>query len=206
MRTIAALLLLALSSQDAPADPFGDLTRGGNDACFRRNYDAAHLRRHPRQQVVAMTVWVRGDIRQAGTNVGLAAVRRGEPRPLFVAAACEWEVYKDGRSWMEMYKKTSGAGCVTLAVPDVFDSSSAEEGGGVILDPSADGLRLMVYLDEYQKMVRRAERGRKIAVELGRDDRVFRLRRIDARSCDFIKDALTTPEPVARDVRSGKKR
>ena len=45
----------------ALADPFSDLTKNGSDACFRRDYDAAHLKKNPRQQVTSMTVWIKGD-------------------------------------------------------------------------------------------------------------------------------------------------
>jgi len=196
---VAALLAVVVSAQNVWADPFSDLTKSGRDACFRRSYDAAHLRKNPRQQTTSLVVWITGDTDQSGTNVGLAAVRRGDPQALFISAACEWEVYKgERRSWMELYKKKAGAGCVTLAVPDVFDSSSAEEGGGVLLDPAADGKTLMVYLDEYQTMVKRADRGRKISIMFGADDRIFLLRRIDAKECNFVKEALTAPEPGAR--------
>ena len=44
-------------------------------------------------------------------------------------------------------------------------------------------------------MVKRANRGRKISVELGDDDRVFLLRRTDVKECESVKDAVTTPEP-----------
>ena len=62
------------------------------------------------------------------------------------------------------------------------DVSSAEEGGGVVLDPAADGKTMMVHLDDGQVMVKRANRGRKISVKFGADDRVFLLRRTDAKA------------------------
>jgi hypothetical protein len=162
---------------------------------FRRDYDAAHLQKNPRQQATSMVVWLAGRPSGHSGNVGLAATRRGDPQPLFLAGSCDWG---DDQSWMKSYKKKGGAGCVTLAVPDVFESSSAEEGGGVILDPTADGKTLMVHVDDIQSMVTRADRGRKITVKFGADDRVFMLRRTDAKACDFVKDAVTTPEPGVR--------
>ena len=195
---LTVALVIALASPGASADPFSDLTKSGNDVCFRRDYDAAHLRKNPRQQTTSMVVWIRGETKM-GANVGLAAVRRGDPQPLFLSAACDWEEYRPGaQSWMKSYKKRAGAGCITLAVPDVFESSSAEEGGGVILDPAADGKSLMVHFDDIQTMVKRANRGRKIAVTFGVDDRAFLLRRTAAKDCDFVKEAVTTPEPGVR--------
>jgi hypothetical protein len=195
---VAALIAIAFPSSDLWADPFSDLTKTGSDACFRRDYDSAHLRKNPRQQTTAMVVWIRAGSK-TGANVGLAAVRRGDSRALFISAACDWEEYRPGtKSRMESYKKRAGAGCITLAVPDVFEASSAEEGGGVILDPTPDGKVLMVHFDDQQTMVRRADRRRKMSVKFGADDRAFLLRRTDVKDCDFVKDAVTTPEPGVR--------
>ena len=84
---------------------------------------------------------------------------------------------------------------MTLAVPDVFPNvSSAEEGGGIILDPAPDGRTMMVHLDDAQVMVKRARRGDAMNIKLGADDRVFRLARTDLLTCDFVKDAVTTME------------
>jgi hypothetical protein len=190
---LAALLTVACAVGAAQADPFSDLTQGGNDACFRRDYDAAHLRVHPRQQIAAMSLWLKGETKEPGGNIGLAIVRRSDLQALFLSGGCDWEVYKDGKSWMKSFKKKAGAGCITLAVPDVFpDASSAEEGGGVLLDPVADGKSVTVHLDDIQTMVKRANRGRKITVRLGAEDRVFLLRRTDVKDCEFVKEALTT--------------
>ena len=127
----------------AAANPFDDLTKDGNDACFQRVYDAAHLKKNPRQQSTSMTVWIAGkpDAMPSG-NTGLALTRRGDPQPLFLAGGCEWGNFNGPPDWMPSFTKKVGAGCVTLAVPDVFvDVSSAEEGGSVLLDPATDGRR-----------------------------------------------------------------
>ena len=87
----AFVFIVALASLAASADPFSDLTKDGNDACFRRVYDAAHLRKNPRQQTISMTVWLGGRRKDVGANVGLAVVRRGDLAPLFLSAACQWE-------------------------------------------------------------------------------------------------------------------
>lgn len=194
VRAIAAVLLAA-SVAPALADPMSDLTRDG-DACFRREYDAAHLKNNPRQQTVTMTVWVTRGNDMRGGNTGLALTRRSDPQPLFLSGDCFWDSFKGPPDWMPSFKKKAGAGCVTSAVPDVFtNASSAEEGGTMILDPAPDGRTLIVHLDDSQVMVKRADRGAKIEVKLGRDDRVFLLRRTGSKACDFLKEALTTLEP-----------
>ena len=191
---LIASLAVALSSQ-ALANPFDDLTKGGGDVCFRRVYDAAHLAKNPRQQTTSMTLWITGALNGTG-NVGLALTRRRDPVPVYLAASCEWAEYKPReKSWMKTYNKPAGAGCVTLAVPDVSEVSSAEEGNGALLDPAPDGKTVTVYLNDPQIMVKRANRGRKISVELGADDLIFLLRRTGLKDCAAAKDAVTTPEP-----------
>jgi len=198
MRTRFTIVLFTLALiAPAVADPFSDLSKTG--ACFHRTYDAGHLKKIPRQQFTSMTVWIKGDAeetRQGSGNVGLGLTRRGDPQALLLAAGCEWSEFKTAPDWMKTFKKKAGAGCITSAVPDVFrDVSSAEEGGAVVLDPSADGKTMTVHLDDGQVMVKRADRGRKISVKLGDDDRVFLLRRTDAKACESVKDAVTTLEP-----------
>ena len=198
MRNVVAAVLGLVLVSPAAADPFGDLTKNGSDACFRRVYDAAHLQKIPRQQVTSMTVWIKGGPAGAssrGGNVGLALTRRGDPQPLFLSGDCSWGNFKGPPSWMPSFRKSAGAGCVTLAVPDVFPNvSSAEEGGGIILDPAPDGRTMMVHLDDAQVMVKRARRGDALSTKFGADDRVFRLARTDFLTCDFVKDAVTTME------------
>lgn len=191
---LVASLTLALSSP-ASANPFDDLTKGGGDACFHRIYDAEHLARNPRQNTTSMTLWITSAAIASG-NAGLALTRRPDPSPVYLAASCDWEEYKPGQSsWMESYKKQAGAGCLTLAVPDVFEASSAEEGNGILLDPGPGGQTVTVHLQDPQTMVKRSDRGRKLTIKLGKDDRIFLLRRTDLRHCARIKDAVTTPEP-----------
>ena len=140
----------ALVSPAAAENPFDALVKDGKEVCFRRVYDAEHLKKNPRQQVTSMTVWITGkqDAMRSG-NTGLALTRRGEVEPLFLSGGCEWQNFENPpETWMPTFKKQAGADCVTTAVPDVFEGvSSAEEGGPVILDPAPDGKTLMVHLD-----------------------------------------------------------
>lgn len=195
---IASLLpIVALAAPASAENPFDALIEGGKEACFRRVYDEAHLKNNPRQQVTTMTVWMVGklDVMQSG-NTGLALTLRGRPEALFLQADCQWDTLENTSDWMPTFKKEKGAGCVTLAVPDVFIGvSSAEEGAPVILDPSADGKTLMVHLGSSPSLVTRAKRWEVVDVTLGPDDRVFKLHRAELPHCAFIKDALTTLEP-----------
>lgn len=195
--TVAAMLIVATLAPVA-ANPFSDLARTG--ACFQRVYDDQRLRNNPRQQTTTMTLWIKrdGEEGRAGSgNMGLSVTRRGDNVPLFLSGGCEWG---NDQSWMKTFRKKKGAaGCITSAVPDVFpEASSAEEGGGIVLDPAADGRTLFVHLDDSQSMVRRADRSRKIPVRFGADDRVFLVLRVDAEVCAAVKEAVTTMEPAKR--------
>lgn len=194
-------MLLAAASPVASADPMSDLTKGGNNVCFRRDYDAAHLKKNPRQQVTSMTVLVLGSGDMRSGNTGLALTRRGHPEALFLSGDCSWGNFNGpAPDWMPSFTKKAGAGCVTLAVPDVFpESSSAEEGGGVILDPAPDGKTMIVHLDDSPSMVTRARRWKVVPLKLGHDDRVFLLRRTALKDCEFVREAVTTMEPPSKD-------
>jgi hypothetical protein len=198
---VASLLIVAFITPGALADPMSDLTKDGNDVCFRRDYEAAHLKKNPHQQVTSMTVLVMGSGDMRGGNTGLALTRRSDPQPIFLSGDCSWGNFEGPPvHWMPSFTKKIGAGCVTLAVPDVFpESSSAEEGGGVILDPAPDGKTMVVHLDDSPSMVTRARRWKPVPLKLGRDDRVFLLRRADLKACDFVRDAITTMEPPLKD-------
>ena len=179
-----------------------DLTKDGNDVCFRRDYDAAHLKKNPRQQVTSMTVWIAGSGDMRSGNTGLALTRRGDP-----AAAVPRRATAVGatstvrrRTGCRRSRRKPAQAASPWRVPDVFpESSSAKEGGGVILDPAPDGKTMIVHLDDSPSMVKRGARRWKIVpLKLGRDDRVFLLRRTALKDCDFVKEALTTMEPDRR--------
>lgn len=192
-----------------PPSPLDDLIapKPGSSACFTRVYDAAHLRKNPKQTTTSMTVWLSynkasGDPPVlAPPDLGIAITRRGDAQPLFAYGGCYWDegVNRDvqDRPLIRNFKKTVGISCMMLARPDVFDVSSAEEGGLMILDPGKDKNTLMVYLDDGLAMVKRADRAKHIYVEFGADDRVFMLHRSAAKDCAAVEDAVTTPESNA---------
>lgn len=192
-----------------PASPFDDLiaAKPGNSACFTRTYDADHLRKHPKQTTTSIAVWLAYDKAfgnppvLAPPGLGISIGRRGESDRLFAQGGCNWDEgvnrTVDNRQMIKNFKKTIGISCMMLARPDVFDVSSAEEGGYLILDPGKDRDTLMVYLDTGLAMVKRADRAKQIDVNFGTDDRVFLLHRSAAKDCAAVEDAMTTPEPAA---------
>jgi len=185
----------------ARASPLDDLIapKGGNSACFIRVYDADHLRKHPQQNITAITVWLRyaPDL-NGGPDLGIAVRRRGKPEPLFAQGGCAWGEHANrdtsDRRMLKEFKKEAGAGCMMLARPEVFDVSSAEEGGFLILDRGKDANTMLVYLDAGLVMVKRVDRAKQLDIDFGTDDRVFLLHRADPEDCAAVEDALTTPE------------
>ena len=155
--SLTVIALLALIPRQASATPLDELIKPEQDssACFARVYDAAHLRAHPRQKVTAMTVLLKYEHVGGGTaaavlSVSLGVVQRGDPDALYSDGGCDWEANRDtsDRRLIKSYPKEDGMVCMQSAQPDVFESTSAEEGGNLILDRGKDRDTLMVYLDE----------------------------------------------------------
>jgi len=192
-----------------PPSPMDELIapNPASSACFTRVYDTGHLRKNPKQTTTSMTVWLvynraTGDPPVLNPpDLGIAISRRGDSEPLFAQGGCAWDEGVDrdtsDRRMIKEFKKEAGVGCMMLARPEVFDVSSAEEGGYLILDPGKDKDTLMVYLDTGLTMVKRADRAKQIDVNFSADDRVFMLHRTDVKDCAAVEDAMTTPEPDA---------
>ena len=206
---VAASLLALAASPAAAANPLDDLIEpaDGKMACFARVYDAAHLKKHPRQKTVSMTVWLSyeplgPDIPGVGLNNAVAIVQRGDPAALFSEGGCEFseKANRDtsNQRLISRFPKDTGVVCLQSARPDVFLAVSAEEGGSLIFDRGKDRDTLMVYLDDSMLMVKRANRDAQIDVKFGSDDRVFMLRRAPMKDCDVVVEAVTTPEPGVR--------
>ena len=119
---------------------------------------------------------------------------------MFAQGGCAWDegANRDvqNRRLIKEFKKEVGISCMMLARPDVFDVSSAEEGGLMILDRGKDKDTLVVYLSDGLAMVKRADRATQLDVNFSTDDRVFVLHRADAKECVGVVDAVTTPEPA----------
>jgi hypothetical protein len=200
-----------LTAGTARAEPLDDLLprKSGASACFVRAYDEAHLRQHPRQKTTFIAAWMKYEKLQGADRIALGfslAVRRhGEQEALFSQGGCEWNATANrdtsNNRLIATFPKDEGAVCLQSARPDVFEAVSAEEGGNLILDRGKDKSTLMVYLDDSLTMVKRANRGRQLHITFDKDDRVFMLRRANAKDCAFIEEAVNAPEPGVRDRR-----
>jgi len=198
-------MLLAAKAQ--AASPLDDLIepRAGAGACFTRAYDAAHLRQHPAQKTTFIAAWMRYEnVPEVATPMlgfSFALKRRGAADALFSQGGCYWDrrANRDtsNRRLISAFPRDEAAVCSQSARPDVFETVSAEEGGALIIDRGKDKNTLMIYLDNSLLMVKRAGRDNSLNIEFGPDDRVFMLRRANAKDCAFIEEAVTAPEPGA---------
>jgi hypothetical protein len=212
MRSIAGMTLFALAmfaaSGARAATPLDDLIEpaAGRGACFTRVYDDGHLRRNPKQKTTAITVWLSyeqmgGSPPGIGLGLGLAISRRGDPKPLFAQGGCNWDERANRNTsdqrLIKQFKKDAGAVCIMSAEPDVFEATSAQEGGHLIFDRGQDRDTLLLYLDDRLTMVTRANRSKQLDIRFGADDRVFLLRRSDMNmnTCAAVENAVTEPEP-----------
>jgi hypothetical protein len=187
------------------ATPLDDLIKPelNSAACFTRVYDAAHLKAHPKQTTAAMTVWMKyeefGGV--MALAMSLALTRRGDPNAMFSQGGCDYQKSANrdtsGHVLIKGYPKEAGFVCLQSARPDVFEATSAEEGGNLILDRGKDRDTLLVYLDDSLTMVKRADRGKLLSTKFGADDRVFLLRRTDIKDCASVEEAVTAAEPGA---------
>jgi hypothetical protein len=207
---LAAFLCAALLAAPAQAaSPLDDLIepKAGASACFTRAYDDAHLRAHPKQRTTFIAAWLQyqqiPEVSAPMLSFSFAVKRRNERDALFSQGGCIWDPMANrdtsNRRLIAAFKKDEGAVCNQSARPDVFDAVSAEEGGALIIDRGKDKNTLMIYLDDGLLMVKRAKRDDSLNISFGPDDRVFMLRRSEAKDCTFVEEAVTTPEPGVGD-------
>lgn len=203
-RLVPSIAVFVAALSQAQAAPLDDIVtrRAGASACFTRTFDDTFLRQHPRQKVTFIAAWMKYEKMKGSDglalNFALAVRRRGERDALFSQGSCEWKANANrdtsNNRLIATYPKDEGAICLQSARPDVFEAVSAEEGGNLILD-RGDKSTLTVYTDESLTMVKRANRGRQLYIVFDKDDRVFQLRRGNAKDCAFIEEAVSTPEP-----------
>lgn len=208
LATCFAMMAAATATRAAPLDEFLP-KRAGASACFVRTYDETHLRQHPRQKTTFIGAWMKYEKMKGADGLALsftlAVRRRVDKEPLFSQGGCDWSATANrdtsNNRLIPSFPKDEGAVCLQSARPDVFEAVSAEEGGSLIFDRGKEKNTLMVYLDDSLTMVQRSNRRRQLHIIFDTDDRVFQLRRGSAKDCAFIEEAVTAPEPGARDRR-----
>jgi hypothetical protein len=150
-------------------------------SCFTRHYDDAHLAAHPRQNVRNMSVFVestfdKDDGRSDYLNVGVEF--RALPKPFQISGGCS-PLVVNGKETLrcggdcdggQFNVSTRGADAIVLSIPDrvsLWDPAASDDAPGDL--PKG--------------------------AELGKDDKAFRLDRVDVKVCsslmsDDAKDAI----------------
>lgn len=191
---LCSLVVFVLTGAGPGAAAEHPLTRivapkDGAGACYRRAYDAAHLKRNPKQQTTDILLSFK--YQADGTHIErILLTRRGKQPPLYLGGSCEWSrtanIDTSGNRMIASYIKNAGYTCIALTGP-----GSAEEGGVFLIDLSPDGKRVTLHLDD-QIYAMRGEDKRGVGkyVKFGREDRVFRLTRTDDAACRALEEAL----------------
>jgi hypothetical protein len=164
--------------------------KDGAGACYRRVYDPAHLKRNPRQQTTEALLSFRYQGNDGAHIESIMLKRRAPQPPLVFAGGCEWNptsanIDTSGNRMIKAFTGRAGYDCIVVSSP-----GSAEEGGYFLIDLPADGKSAMLYLDNQIAPWRAGRKGdHAVHVDLGRDDRVFRLERTDAAACRALEEA-----------------
>ncbi|WP_424629053.1 hypothetical protein [Bradyrhizobium sp. SYSU BS000235] len=186
-----ALFALSCTAQaEQPNSPYGPLDRllksKTDSLCFRRDYNAAHLKRHSGQ----MTETIMLSFRDDGVRIALKQKDRKAPR--YMSASCNWSERRNERypesHPIQAFRKDAGYDCIVIMSP-----GSAQEGGVVVIDPASDGQSLVLYIEDSVAVQDSLSEDRNVLTfNLGREDRQFRLTRTDAASCKRMDDGLAS--------------
>jgi hypothetical protein len=189
---LAAALAIALAASSGTSASDSPLRRAvpmvdGASACFGRNYDAAHLRRHPRQKTQAVLLSLRFE-EDAGNHIIRIMLReKNRPAPLHIVGVCGWSekanLGVDDKPLIAAFKAKSGLDCHAYA-----GLRTDEEGGDFPVDFAEDGKSLTLYLfDQIAAWLGTDQKKGTIGANLGEDDLIFRLDRVDAAACRAIE-------------------
>ncbi len=186
--TMATLLPQTASAQSEDADAakkaafdkriFGGTIGGNASACFARRYDAGHLAQHPKQKVSAMKLLLTAEKTPDEPTVHMYRMGiqlRGKPGNFDSDSGCSYLIDDEGK------KETSF-------------SCGAECGGGFEVAMAKDDKSVIVRVDTIGIYDRKHPDGDLLTLEGGKDDKVFRLDRVDNAEC---AELLPKPKQTA---------
>jgi hypothetical protein len=187
-----AALSAAVCAAQAQDDPRDKLMprKDGMSACFRRDYDAAHLRANPAQATQSILVSLKyEDNNVEGLELRVMMKRKENAAPYYARGGCDWSERKDkdlhpqGARILGAGRHSRGLDCIM-----VENSSSARESGYFSIDFSSDLRSAVVESDPDVAVWYGPDRGKQTQnFRLGRQDMVFRLTRIDAKACAALE-------------------
>jgi hypothetical protein len=189
-KVLVSAALLAGLSATAFADPLADLLKkGGGSACFERVYDKAHLDKHPGQQTTAVRLSLQRD--EDGSDAVIRVALSNAKGTNYIVGGCSWAAKANldinDKPLIEAFKGPSGLNCYAMTSED---GSSAEEGGDFPIDLK-DGKSILLYLPDGIAAWQSFDRAKSAAfLELGKEDRVFKLDATGTASCREMNDKL----------------
>lgn len=191
---VGAAFFIALSctaqAQDDPRDKLMP-RKDGQSACFRRDYDAAHLKANPAQatQSVLLSLKYEGG-NVEGLILRLMMKRKDSPKPYFMMGGCDWAEHKTPGAHaaraLGNARLLRGLDCIMLE-----SRESARESGDVIIDFSADARTAVAVSDNVIAAWHGMDQSEAAPdLTLGRDDVVFRLTRTDEKACRAMEQGI----------------
>lgn len=185
-----AVLVAATGGHAAPA--LVD-DAAGSQACFTRNYDAAHLAKNSTQKTVSMRFALRRETYPGSVNTPLQTfarleiVRRNDARSWRAIGQCAFDREAnrgDGRAIVSSYPRADGIAC------HMTGENLDAEGGIFMIEAAGD--RLKVYFDDdiTMRTAARVADGPGKSVAFGRADKIFILHRAADDACSSLQKAI----------------
>ncbi len=190
----ALVLCLASLATEALAKNLLVETIPKSGACFARVYDGAHLRAHRGQTVTSLRISLRHELASAPgdtRDLRIELRQKDQTRPFYIVGGCYWgeEINRDveGKRLIDAFRKDAGVQCMARG----GIGGSAEEGGDFPIDIAADGASLTLYMDDGVSGWRGPDQKKTSTyLEFGKEDRIFRLDRVDADACANLDRAV----------------
>lgn len=176
-------IVIASTAGAALADPLSDLLdKGGGAVCYTRIYDPAHLDKHPAQKTTEVRLSFVRESDDDGAVIRILLKLGAKSN--YINGGCSWTAHANlditGKPIIEAFKGPAGLNCWALTSAD---GSSAEEGGDFFVDLK-DGKSITLYLPEYIAAWPSFDRSDDADfLQLGEEDRIFRLDRAAAAPC-----------------------
>jgi hypothetical protein len=190
---LACLAFFTLSSS-VLADPLSDLmpVKAGVSACFARDYEEVHLKKHPAQKTQSVLLSLKYEDEHPFPSVRIMLRQKGHEQPFYVVGGCAWNEHANrdikDRRMLPAFKKEAGLDCSAIT-----GLSSAEEGGDFPIDLPGDGRTLGLYLfDGIAAWSGTDQTHDASQMGLGKDDLIFHFERTDPNACKTMEQELQT--------------
>lgn len=192
-QVLVALIAALVTATVGHAAPALVDDAAGSQACFTRNYDAAHLAKNPTQKTVSVRFALRRETYPGSvdtplqTFVRLEIVRRADARSWRAIGQCAFAPQAnraDGGAIVSSYPHADGIAC------HVTGENLDAEGGMFMVEPVGD--RLKVYIDDdiTMRTEARVTDGPGKYIAFGPADRIFILNRAADDACSDLQKAI----------------